>query len=513
MNTSESATGIERDVNPTSIAATHWKLTQVEFEDQTDAHNELVHEREWLLHPCEELRLQGNLFLLENTLTREGTIFLKRAPLPHARQVKKALDFVWDKSAVEFFADDYETVTLPYCGGRFGAMAALQKYQRQVRPVISGRDCLFLSNTWGDRSRDARVNEEFILLEIEAGAKLGVDVIQIDDGWQRGRTSNSAQKGGVWSGFWEADANFWDVHRERFPNGLKPLIEKARQHQMQFGLWFAPDSADDFANWQRDAHAILHLYRTWGINYFKIDGVKALSIKAEQNLKRFFSQVLEQSKQRVVFDLDVTAEVRPGYWGSMETGPLFVENRYTDWHRYWPHFTLRNLWKLAQWVAPARLRFEFLNNQRNQHLYADDPLAPIAYSPDYLFATVMFCCPLGWFEISNLPDSYFRQAASLIALWKRHRDSIFSGTIYSIGSPPDGTSWTGFISLAPDESQGYALIFRELNEVSTHQFPLPFAGNFDCEILAGHGEIRIADSMANAQIPEAQQFLFARFYR
>jgi alpha-galactosidase len=511
-NTPNQPTGIENDAPQKRGSAAHWKLTQIEFKDQTDVHNELVHEREWLLHPVEKLALKGNLFLLEDTLTREGSIYLKRAPLPHARPVPEEVDLSWKDGKIELHGGAYETAILPYSGGRFGAMAAVQKYQREVRPFVPGRDGLFLSNTWGDRSRDARVNEEFMLREIEAGARLGVEVIQIDDGWQLGRTANSAQKGGVWIGFWEANENFWDVHPERFPSGLQPLIVEARRHGVQFGLWFAPDSADDFANWQRDVAAVLKLHRDLGVNYFKIDGVKATTQKAEINLRRFFTEVLNESNHRIVFDLDVTAEIRPGYWGSMETGPLFVENRYTDWHRYWPHFTLRNLWKLAQWVDATRLRFEFLNHERNGHLYENDPLAPTTYTPDYLFATVMFSNPLGWFEVSNLPQSYFQKAAPLIEKWKAHRDAIFSGTIYSIGAAPDGTSWTGFISLSPDEKSGYALIFRELNDASSHSFTLPFAGEYQVEILAGQGSIALKDNLLQATLTTVQYYLFARFY-
>ena len=107
--------------------------------------------------------------------------------------------------------------------------------------------------------------------------------------------------------------------------------------------------------------------------------------------------VLRESAGRIVFDLDVTAQLRPGYFGMIGTGPLFVENRYTDWHKYWPHQTLRNLWQLAWWVDPCRLRMEFLNQSRNTEKYADDPLAPSRYAPDTLFATVFFANPLGWF--------------------------------------------------------------------------------------------------------------------
>ena len=65
--------------------------------------------------------------------------------------------------------------------------------------------------------------------------------------------------------------------------------------------------------------------------------------------------MLKGSDGRVVFDLDVTAERRPGYFGLPEIGPVFVENRYTDWGKYWPHQTLRQFWALADVVDPARL--------------------------------------------------------------------------------------------------------------------------------------------------------------
>jgi Ni,Fe-hydrogenase I cytochrome b subunit len=74
---------------------------------------------------------------------------------------------------------------------------------------------------------------------------------------------------------------------------------------------------------------------------------------------------------------------------------------------------LRNLWKLAHYIDPLRLRMEFLNNTRNTDQYANDPLAPATYSPAYLFAITMIASPLGWFEVSNLPARYFEEASSI----------------------------------------------------------------------------------------------------
>jgi alpha-galactosidase len=500
-----------------TLAPQHIRITQVDLVDQTDIHNELVFEREWLMQNNERIRLPGNLFVVENTLTRAGLVFLKQAPLPHARAVRSEIDFDVDPAThrVALLGAAYPGVTLAYTGGRAGRTFALQQYQRQLRTYDPKRDVRFLSNTWGDRSRDSRITAEFMAREIDAGARLGVDVIQIDDGWQHGRSVNSASAGGVWNGFWAADPNFWTVDSKRFPEGLAPLVSRARQSGMQFGLWFAPDSSKEFANWERDAAQLTGFWRDLGVRYFKIDGVKSLTPLCEKRLSGMFQRVLAESRGEVAFDLDVTAETRPGYFGSMHTGPLFVENRYTDWQRYWPHQTLRNLWKLAQYVDPRRLRIEFLNNARNRERYSGDPLAPARYSPAYLFATTMFANPLGWFEMSNLPPAYFAELPPLVAQWKREREAIFRGTILPVGDVPDGTSWTGFASVAEDRRSAYLLVFRELNDAAQWSLTVPLleSGPYRASVLAGSGTAETAGDSVRISIPQPQNFLWLRLSR
>ncbi|MBC7807467.1 MAG: alpha-galactosidase [Akkermansiaceae bacterium] len=537
-------TGVEEDPSPRSAADTtateqdilesltlaprHLRLTQVTLRDQTDDHNELVFEREWLLHPVERtLSLRGCLFYVEDVLSGAGLIFVKEAPLPDVRPAPSRFDMRVEAGGRRFSfvghgagetGDGYAFAVLTYGGGTAGRIGALQQYQRCLRPYVPGRDGMLVSNTWGDRNRDGRIRADFMAQEIEAGARLGVDVIQIDDGWQVGTTSNSVNArtaGGVWEGFYGARDNFWGVHPERFPDGLAPIVAAAREKGMRFGLWFGPDSADDFANWQRDADVILGLHRDHGIEYIKIDGVKLRSKVGERNLHAFFARVLTESAGRVVFDLDVTAETRPGYFGLVGGGPIFVENRYTDWHRYWPHQTLRNLWKLAHHVDPLRLRMEWLNHERHRDKYVGDPLAPDTYRPDYLFATVMFASPLGWFETASLPESYFAGAASLIATWKAHRDAIFSGTILPLGDAPDGVSWTGFVSVAADRRSAYVLAFREASPAAEWQAHLPLLSDVAqpvaATILGGDGSATVLPGRKIAvAIPDLQRFLFAK---
>jgi alpha-galactosidase len=523
------ASGIEVDAQQKSSAAVlagaetlaleplHLRVTQVTLMDQTDNHNELVSEREWLLMLNEaKFDVQGCVLSAENVLDGSGLAFLKLSPLPHARQDKSAVDFSVNPGArsVASFFNGYPVAVLGYRGGRAGRTRALHAFQRSLREYRAGRDGLFLSNTWGDRSRDARINEAFLLKEVEAGAALGVDVVQIDDGWQKGRSANSvaARGKGVWNGYWAADANFWDADPARFPNGLEAVVKCARAKGMNFGLWFGPDSSNDAANWQRDADHLLKFHRELGINYFKIDSMKSQNAAALRNQRALFDRMLEGSNGALTFDLDVTAEIRPGYFGLPDIGPLFVENRYTDFHRYWPHQTLRNVWMLSQTVDPLRLRMELLNNTRQTDKYKGDPLAPSLYKADTLFAITLMANPLGWFEVSNLPADYVAQLRPLVAVWKTERARLHGGAIVPVGAAPDGMAWTGFVSAAADSKGGYALLFRELNAKADFALELGglIQGATRATVLGGRGTARLADGRLLVNVPETLDFLWVK---
>jgi alpha-galactosidase len=518
---------VERILHVLHIPVQHLRLTQVELQDGTDNRNELVQEREWLLHTAEVgLALPGNLFCVEDMITGSGWIIVKTLPLPHARpnpspadlRVARLATTGFEVSVVTSDPDESsrDTTVLTYGGGAYGRTRALHAFQQAQRPETAGHFTpRFLSNTWGDRNRDSRVCESFLLAEIEAAARLGVDIVQIDDGWQQGTTINSAQAQelkGVWQGFRSANPEFWKPHVQRFPRGLEPVVQAARARGLGLGLWFAPDSAQDFAHWELDAETVLGFHRTLGIEHFKIDGVQAGSRLGMENLRRFFDRVLTGSDGRIVLDLDVTAGVRPGYFGALPTGPLFVENRYTDWHRYWPHQTLRNLWKLSRWVDPRRLRMEWLNHARHRELYPEDPLAPACYPPDALFATVMFSNPLGWFEVSNLPEGYFAQAAPLVQKWRAARARLFNGVILPLGEAPDGFAWTGFVSVQGDGRSCDLLVFRELNPARRHVFHTPgfHADGCRIEVVAGSGTAAGATDGITVEIPHALGYLWIR---
>jgi alpha-galactosidase len=281
---------------------------------------------------------------------------------------------------------------------------------------------------------------------------------------------------------------------------------------MGFGLWFAPDSSNDFANWEKDAAVLINYYQRLGVRHVKVDGVKAHTKASEINLQKFFSRVRSETKGELSIDLDVTAEVRPGYFGAMQVGPLFLENRYSDWHSWFPHATLRNLWQLAWYVQSQRLRIEFLNPQRNQVKYGDDPLAPMRYPFDYPFATTLVANPLAWFEVSNLPQETAKPIADLAQVWRKHREELHTGIVLPIGDCPSGASWAGFCSRHDNSAQ--ILIFRERTVKATTQLTLPLpAGEWKVERLAGNGEAIWRDGRLHVAIPEPLNYLWVRLIK
>jgi alpha-galactosidase len=191
---------------------------------------------------------------------------------------------------------------------------------------------------------------------------------------------------------------------------------------------------------------------------------------------------------------------------------MYVENRYTDMHRYWPHMTLRNLWKLSQYVDPVRMRMEFLNSDRNVALYPDDPLAPNRYSSSCLFATVMVASPLAFFENSGLSPKFVSDAAPLIAEWKKQRETMYNDHTIPIGDTPDGVTWTGFASVAAERHGGYLLLFRELNQEASWTAPASlFApGKYRLTVLGGEGTVVQTPEGFRATVPKKLGFVWAK---
>ena len=447
----------------------HWHARAVEFSDITDWNDNLVWERNIISYRKNSYR--GNLLFVRNGIDGNGFFWLKEAPSSAVQLAYGRGDFTADFGAfavtgIGVEARDlsrewvraYSVVTGVFGEGELAALTALRRYQKQIRAPRDGRDEMVMMNTWGDRSQDTKVNERFCLEELERAARLGITHFQIDDGWQEGKSPNSALAKGSFKNIWD-NPDYWKPAADKYPNGLAPIVKRAHELGIEVGLWFNPSVQNDFEAWEKDAGALLSLYRQYGIKVFKIDGLTIPTKRAETNLRKLFDTVVGQSGGDVLFNLDATASRRGGYHMFNEYGNIFLENRYTDWQNYYPYRTLRNIWQLSRYVPAERIQVEFLNKWRNADKYAGDPFAPALHGFDYLFATTMAGQPLAWLESSNLPDEAFG-IAPLVEAYKRIAAQFHAGIILPVGEEPSGRSWTGFQSVASD-TEGYLLLYRE----------------------------------------------------
>lgn len=447
----------------------HWRTRIVEFQDVTDWNNNLVFETDII--PYRKSNYRGNLLFACDAQNDKGFFFLKEAPCSAVQPAYIGYDFTTEFGQFtvagpglterdlrpDAWMRTYGCVLGVCSGGELDRLTALRSYQKKLRKLLPGRDEMVMMNTWGDRSQDAKVNEEFCLREVRRAARLGMTHFQIDDGWQVGKSPNSAVAKGSFKNIWD-NPDYWRPDPVKYPRGLHPVVELGRKLGVEICLWFNPSVQDDYADWEKDAQAMIDLYEEYGIRTFKIDGLAIPDKRAESNLRRLFDRVLAATDDRVVFNLDATAGRRAGYHLFNEYGNVFLENRYTDWQNYYPYWTLRNLWMLSKYVPAERLQIEFLNKWRNADKYAGDRFAPAGYTFEYLFATTMAAQPLAWMEGTGLPD----EALSIgrqIERYKQVQHDFHSGVILPVGDEPSGRSWTGFQSLNGD--RGYLIFFRE----------------------------------------------------
>ena len=84
-----------------------------------------------------------------------------------------------------------------------------------------------LYNSW--EATEFRVDGAGQMALAEKAASLGVERFVMDDGWFGQRKDDHAGLGD------------WYVNKEKFPHGLKPLIDKVHSLHMDFGLWVEPE--------------------------------------------------------------------------------------------------------------------------------------------------------------------------------------------------------------------------------------------------------------------------------
>ena len=468
------------------LGCIHLTVESVKLYDKTDGNDSLVERQTVPVYKNGRSERDGNIFCINDYPSGSSLMLVKHSPTESSALNRRTHDLLMhcaSYAALLGTGIDFSALPsgrVPYYASAVGAAKAEDIYEELWRystafSLGDRRGSLFImSNTWGDRSQDGAVCESFMLRELERARQLHVDIIQIDDGWQSGITVNSAlKKGGVWEGYYKENSNFWAVNTEKFPRGLKPITEKAREIGAEIGLWFSPDSSCDFANVDKDIETIYRLYRDQGVCYFKLDGIKIRNKLCEMRFIYLLSELTKRSDGEIRFNLDVTAEDRFGYLYQQQYGTLFVENRYTDFTSYFPHNTFKNLWNLASVIPTRRLQMELLNVRRNADKYKNMPFAPDTYNMDYVFATVIPANPLVWMEMTGLSENDAALLSKITGIYKPYAPEIFASRVIPIGDAPSGMSFSGYCCRSEDKKTAHLLLFRESTKGDTYTFNLP----------------------------------------
>ena len=120
-------------------------------------------------------------------------------------------------------ASDYRLFDLVRCQGGYDKV--FDEYFALYPRKNTGRvDHLAGYTSWYNYYQN--INEEIILHDLNGLKRAGdsANIFQIDDGY-------------------ETKVGDWDIDEKKFPNGLRPIVDKIHEQGLKAGLWFAPFAA------------------------------------------------------------------------------------------------------------------------------------------------------------------------------------------------------------------------------------------------------------------------------
>ncbi|HEV2485939.1 MAG TPA: alpha-galactosidase [Terracidiphilus sp.] len=341
----------------------------------------------------------------------------------------------------------------------------------KLRPVIY--------NSW--EATEFRVNEAEQMALAEKAAALGVDRFVMDDGWFGQRKDDHAGLGD------------WYVNKEKFPNGLKPLIDKVHALGMDFGLWVEPEMVNPdsdlyrkHSDWvlnfkgrpstQQRNQLVLNLARP-DVRAYILDFLDKLLTENDIAFLKWdynrnwsepgWDQIPPAEQKRVYVDYmrnlyEILAELRrrhpkveiescSGGGGRVDLGIL----KYVD--EVWPSDNTDPFDRLTQ---------------QNGFTYAYTPQIMMAWvtdSPHWLnkrttslqyrmLSSMQGSLGIGANIEKWTPDE-MATAKRLIATYKDVQSTIVQGDLYRLISPLDGSEFSATETVKADKSQSVVFAF------------------------------------------------------
>lgn len=381
---------------------------------------------------------------------------------------------------------------------------AVKQYDRTRYPVQLERDLYVKANTWGSGQSSSasidRAREEEILLEIDSVADLGVETLQIDNGWQAEHLDHKS-----------LGLRPWQPRPDWYPKGWSRISAYAEANNVELSIWFA-------------AHAPLRdLFRAFdegGFKTYKLDYAFLNSYdKLESYLSKGRALVAHTNHQsRVNWDVTENAP-RFGYFWARECGSVWLANRKPERPENVipkPWLMLREHREISRYLNTSKFEFAVQNfrkvNQENSDAYK--------YTDSYSLALSFPGIPVLFQTTRLLEHDQRAEIRALLEIYIAERAELFRRYVFPIGEEPDNQSWSGFQWIDPDSETGYVLIFRErLNKQKTCMVSLRFASpgsQLEIDNLLNNNSFSATldeTSSVLLTIEHPGDFLFARYHQ
>jgi alpha-galactosidase len=346
-----------------------------------------------------------------------------------------------------------------------------------------------LYNSW--EATEFNVTEQGQEELAEKAAKIGIERFVMDDGWFGQRKDDHAGLGD------------WYVNKEKFPNGLKPLIDKVHSLGMDFGLWVEPEMVNpDSDLYRKHPDWVLNFTgrpRTEGRNQLLLnlarqdvrdyvygfldkllnendiaflkwdynrnwsepgwpavapDEQKKVYIKYIDNLYSILKELREKHPK-------VEIESCSGGGGRVDLGIL----RYTD--EVWPSDNTDPFDRLS-----IQDGFTYAYTPGVMMAWVTESPSGANHSPrstEYRFLSSMQGSLGVGSNLNHWTDADFSTAQHLISEYKEVRETVQHGALYRLISPANGSEQSVTESVAADSSQ--AVVFAFLH---SSQFGYPY---------------------------------------
>lgn len=136
--------------------------------------------------------------------------------------------FSWELKPGETFVSPQAILTYTFEG--LGQMSKNfhEVCRRHLGAVSENRKHPIVLNLWEAFYFD--VTEQKVIESIEASKDFGIDTLVLDDGWFGKRENEFTSLGD------------WHINYDKFPNGFDKIISLCNEKNLQFGLWFEPET-------------------------------------------------------------------------------------------------------------------------------------------------------------------------------------------------------------------------------------------------------------------------------